>query len=140
VPETTTPIVEPQPGPPVVELIITPEIITHQPEVSQIVELTKDTKLDELPPDTPIMLDNGVVLTAEVVIAIQLLDDPVQLLGAIFTDPSQALMAISNIGADMSPEVREKSQKVVVSAIIAGGIATQAAASAAATAAYRRKP
>ena len=140
VPETTTPVVEPQPEPPAVEPIITPEIITHQPEVSQIVELTKDTKLDELPPDTPVRLDNGVVLTAEVVIAIQLLEDPVQLLGAIFTDPSQALMAISNIGADMSPEVREKSKKVVVSAIIAGGIATQAAASAAATATYRRKP
>jgi len=94
----------------------------------------------DLPPETPVELDNGVVLVAEVVVAIQLLENPAELLGAIFTDPAQALMAISNIGADMSPEVREQSEKVVVSAIIAGGIATQAAASAAVTATYRRKP
>ena len=96
--------------------------------------------VQDLPPDTPVELDNGVVLVAEVVVAIQLLENPAELLGAIFTNPSQALLAISNIGADMSPEVRKQSEKVVVSAIIAGGIATQAAASAAATAAYRRKP
>jgi hypothetical protein len=96
--------------------------------------------VEDLPPQTPVELDNGVVLVAEVIVAIQLLENPAELLNAIFTDPSQALLAISNIGADMSPKVREQSEKVVVSAIIAGGIATQAAASAAATAAYRRKP
>jgi hypothetical protein len=96
--------------------------------------------VEDLPPDTPVELENGVVLVAEVVVAIQLLENPAELLSAIFTDPSQALMAISNIGADMSPEVREQSEKVVVSAIIAGGIATQAAATAAATSTYRRKP
>jgi hypothetical protein len=47
------------------------------------------------------------------------------------------LTAISNIGADMSPEVREKSEKVVVATIIAGGAAVQAA-SLAASATYRR--
>jgi hypothetical protein len=96
--------------------------------------------VEDLPPDTPVELDNGVVLVAEVVVAIQLLENPAELLSAIFTDPTQALLAISNIGADMSPEVRKQSEKVVVSAIIAGGIATQTAASAAATAVYRRKP
>jgi hypothetical protein len=96
--------------------------------------------VEDLPPQTPVELDNGVVLVAEVVVAIQLLENPAELLSAVFTDPAQALLAISNIGADMSPEVRKQSEKVVVSAIIAGGIATQAAASAAATAAYRRKP
>ena len=124
------PVIPSQPEPPVVEPNPTPEPIA----------LTEDTNLEELPADTPILLENGVVLTAEVVIAIQLLENPAELLNAIFTDPSQALMALSNIGADMSDEVREDSEKVVVSAIIAGGIATQAAASAAATAAYRRKP
>jgi len=124
------PVIPSQPEPPVVEPNPTPEPIA----------LTEDTNLEELPADFPILLENGVVLTAEVVIAIQLLENPAELLNAIFTDPSQALMALSNIGADMSDEVREDSEKVVVSAIIAGGIATQAAASAAATAAYRRKP
>lgn len=133
-----TPLPEPAPvSPPVTEPVAPPVSVPATPEP---IALTEDTNLEELPADFPILLENGVVLTAEVVIAIQLLENPAELLGAIFTDPSQALTAISNIGADMSPEVREQSEKVVVSAIIAGGIATQAAAGAAATAAYRRKP
>jgi hypothetical protein len=40
----------------------------------------------------------------------------------------------------MTPETREKSEKVVLSAIIAGNIATQAATTAAAMATYRRNP
>jgi hypothetical protein len=112
-----------------------------KPEVvPEVIRLTPETKLEELPPDFPILLENGVVLTAEVVIAIQLLENPAELVSTMFTNPAQALTALSNIGADMSPEVREESEKVVVSAIIASGIATQAAAGAAATAAYRRKP
>ena len=58
----------------------------------------------------------------------------------LFTNPTAALAALGSVGADLPPAVREKAQDVVVSAIIAGGIATQAAAGAAATAAYRRKP
>jgi hypothetical protein len=75
-----------------------------------------------------------------VIIALTLLENPAELLAELFTDPGQVLTALSNIGADMSPEVREESEKVVLSAIIAGNIATQAAAGAAAAAAYRRKP
>ena len=128
------PVVQPSPAPsPIV--VPTPEP-TKAPEV---VILSEDTNLEELAPDTPVELENGVVLTAEVVIALQLLENPTELLSEIFTDPGQVLTALSNIGADMSPEVREKSKKVVVSAIIAGGIATQAA-SAAAVSTYRRKP
>ena len=95
--------------------------------------------LATLAPETPVELENGVILTAEVVIALELLGNPADLIGAIFTDPGQALMALGNIGADMSPEVREQSKKVVLSAIIAGGIATQAAGIAAAST-YRRNP
>lgn len=98
-----------------------------------------EVNVETLPPETPVELENGVVLTAEVVVALQLLENPAELLGAIFSDPGQALMALGNIGADMSPEVREKSEKVVISAIIAGGIATQAAGIAAAST-YRRNP
>ena len=137
------------PETPTEQPVVTPEVI-HTPivqpepkpsqELPEVVVLTEDTKLDELPPETPILLENGVVLTAEVVVALQLLENPAELLAEMFTDPGQVLTALSNIGADMSPDVRDKSEKVVVSAIIAGGIATQAAASAAATAAYRRKP
>jgi ABC-type arginine transport system ATPase subunit len=96
--------------------------------------------LESLAPSTPVELDNGVVVTAEVAIAVALLQDPAALLQEIFTDPGAALAAIGNVGADLPPEVRETAEEVIVSAIIAGGVATQAAAGAAATAAYRRKP
>ena len=138
-----TPIPEPEPetepivpSEPEEEVVIEPEPET-EPE---LVILDEDTDLSELDPETPVQLENGVVLTAEVVVALQLLENPAELLSAIFTDPSQAVTAVLNIGADMSPEVREESEKIVLSAVIASGIATQAAASAAATASYRRKP
>jgi hypothetical protein len=143
------PIVPIQPEPPVAKPNATPE--ERQIVADALVEQSQGAPIsaqsiqdagitvEDLPPDTPVELDNGVVLVAEIVVAIQLLENPAELLGAIFTDPSQALMALSNIGADMSDDVREDSEKVVLSAIIAGGIATQAAASAAVTATYRRK-
>jgi hypothetical protein len=155
---TPTPKPEPQPEPkvtpqpeplepkPVEQVVqevvqVPPPVVVPEPEPTpETVVLEDDTNLEELAPDTPIELENGVVLTAEVVIALQLLENPGELLAAVFTDPAEAFKALSNIGADMSPEVREKSEEVVVAAIIAGGIATQAAASAGAVAAYRRKP
>lgn len=139
--ENPEPTVEPSPIP---TSSVTPSPI-QEPEPSvapapEVVILTEDTNLEELAPDTPVELENGVVLTAEVVLALAVLENPVELLTELFTDPGQVLTALSNIGADMSAEVREKSKKVVVSAIIAGNIATQAAASAAAVSTYRRKP
>lgn len=129
------PNVEPQPvsqpEPPVVEHNPTPEPIT----------LTDETDLESLDPETPIMLDNGVVLTAEVVISLQLLENPAELLQELFTNPAAALAALGNVGADLSPEVRAKAEKVVIAAVIAGNIATTAAvASAGAASTYRRKP
>jgi hypothetical protein len=87
----------------------------------------------DLPPNTPVELENGVVITAALADAFEMLAAPSELLGALFSDPGKVLKALSNLGADMSPEVREKGQKVVVAAIIVGGIAIQAAAAAAAT-------
>ena len=68
-------------------------------------------------------LDNGVILTAEVVQALELFDDPAQLIGEIFTNPGAVLTAFANVGADMTPEVREKARKTVVAAVIVGQIA-----------------
>jgi hypothetical protein len=144
---TPEPEIEPEPEPivpsePEEEPVIEPEPEEIEPPVeeTEVVVLDEDTDLSELNPDTPVQLENGVVLTAEVVIALQLLENPAELLSAVFTDPSQTVTALLNIGADMSPEVREESEKIVLSAIIASGIATQAAASAAVSASYRRKP
>ena len=128
----STPVVEPAPVP-VAQPEPTPAPSYENPIAIGSVDLAT------LAPETPIELENGVILTAQVVIALELLGNPADLIGAIFTDPGQALMALGNIGADMSPEVREQSKKVVLSAIIAGGIATQAAGIAAAST-YRRNP
>ncbi len=98
-----------------------------------LVELGID--FEELPPDTPIELENGVVITAELADAFESLANPGELLGDLLTDPGKVLTALTNLGADMSEEVREEGQKVVVAAVIAGGIAVQAAAAAAAAAA-----
>ena len=102
----------------------------------------------DLPPETPVEVrqdENGneVVITAEVAAALIVLENPAELINAIFTDPAQALLALGSIGADMSEEERAESQETIVAAVIVGGIATQSALTAAAsvgTVAYRRKP
>jgi hypothetical protein len=38
----------------------------------------------------------------------------------IFSDPGKALKAFLNVGADMSPEVRETAEDIVVITIIVG--------------------
>jgi hypothetical protein len=116
--------------------IETPIVEPVEEETIQVDEVDLAT----LAPDTPVELSNGVVVTAAVAMDIALLQNAGELLTTIFTDPLAALSALNNVGADLPEEVREEAEKVVVSAIIAGGIATQAAASAAAGATYRRKP
>jgi hypothetical protein len=133
--EEPPPIAE-EPPPEAEEPPIEAEEPPAEPEMVQIDEVDLET----LAPDTPVQLENGVVLEAGVVIALQLLENPAELLAEIFTNPAEVLTALSNIGADMSSEVREESEKVIISAVIAGNIATQAAASAGAVAAIRRKP
>ena len=125
------------PAPVVPELV--PELPSEPPVVEEETIQADDIDLATLPPDTPVELSNGVVVTAQVAIAIELLGNPAELLATIFTDPSAALAALGSVGADLPPEVREKAEEVVISAIIVGNIATSAAV-AAAGATYRRKP
>jgi hypothetical protein len=98
----------------------------------------------DLPAQTPVEVrqdENGneVVITAEVAAALVVLENPAALVEAIFTDPGQALLAIASIGADMSDEEREESEKIIIASVIAGQAAVTAAGAAGA-AAYRRKP
>jgi hypothetical protein len=116
------------------------EIPSVEEELTEEVVQVDEANLETLAPDTPVELSNGVVVTAEVAIAIQLLQDPAAMLQEIFTNPVAALAALGSVGADMTEEVREESEKVIIAAVIAGNIATQAGATAAAVAAYRRKP
>jgi hypothetical protein len=99
----------------------------------------------DLPPATPVEVredENGneVVITAEVAAALVVLESPAELLNAILTDPTQALLALGSIGADMSVEEREESEKIIIASVIAGQAAVNAAGMAGAAAAYRRKP
>ena len=83
--------------------------------------------LADLPPETPVQLNNGVVITAAVVVALELFDSPAELISAIFTSPEEVLTAITNIGTDMSEEEREESEKTIVASVIAGQAAINAA-------------
>ena len=73
---------------------------------------------EDLPPEQPITLDNGVIITAEVADAIEIFENPSEMLATVFTDPSKALKAISNVGADMTPTTRKEAQAVTVSAVV----------------------
>jgi hypothetical protein len=149
--------VEPEPVP-VEEPLPTPSEPTVDP-VQEVVEPETPAEPEPTPPapvepeteptpeiehDGSVTLDNGVTLSEEQAVAIALLENPAELLTTLFTDPIAALSALGQVGADMSPEVRAKSEKVVIAAVIVGQIATQsavaAAASAAASTTYRRKP
>ena len=105
------------------ELLV--DVILEQADGNAIsTELINELGLDyeDLPDDQPVMLDNGVILFAEVTDALEIFENPSEILGAIFTDPGKALTAIANVGADMTPEQREESQTIVVASIIVGQI------------------
>lgn len=126
----------PEPIPEEIEVIevpteALPEIVEEQP-----VEPLEPPVVEE---EATVTLDNGVVLTESQATAVALLQNPGELIKEIFTNPAAALAALGSVGADMSPEVREQSEKVVIAAVIAGNIATTASLTASASAAYRRK-
>jgi hypothetical protein len=92
--------------------------------------------LEDLPSETPVEVrtdnnGNAVVITAEVAVALQVLESPAELVSAIFNDPGQVVTALANIGADMSDEEREESEEVIVASVIAGQAAVNAASMAA---------
>jgi hypothetical protein len=90
----------------------------------------------DLPEETPVEVrqdeeGNEVIITADVAAALVLLENPSELIGAIFSDPGEALQAFASIGADMSTEEREESTKAVVATVIAAGAAINAVGAAA---------
>jgi len=85
----------------------------------------------DLPPEQPVTIredENGneVTITAEIATALILLDNPIELVSTIFSNPAEAITALSNIGADMSTEERTESTKAVVATVIAAGAAINA--------------
>ncbi len=116
--------VKPQPTP-----SPTPEPQTSSPEPSvpaQVENLALD--LDEtsilLPSDNNtieesfVVLENGVVLDAEVAEALEVFDNIDLFLASAITDPGKIITALANVGADMTPEKRKESQTITISVII----------------------
>ena len=122
------PPIEPEPAPveaeepPVEEEA--PPIEAEEPPV-EVVQ-ADEVELETLAPETPVQLDNGVVLEAGTVVALQLLENPAELIAEMFTDPGQVLTALSNIGADMSEEERTASENTIIASVIAGQAAINA--------------
>jgi hypothetical protein len=132
--EPPTPVEE---APPTVEEAAA-EVIAEAEGEAITAEAMEEAGLtyEDLPPETPVEVrtdDNGnaVVITAEVAVALQILESPTELISAIFNDPGQVVTAIANIGADMSDEEREESEEVIVASVIAGQAAINAASMAA---------
>jgi hypothetical protein len=93
----------------------------------------------DLPEQTPVEVrqdENGneVIITADVAAALVLLENPSELIGAIFSDPGEALQALGSIGADMSTEEREEATDMVVATVVAAGAAMNAVGAAAGSA------
>jgi hypothetical protein len=78
---------------------------------------------EDLPPDQPVTLENGVVLTAEIADAIEIFESGAEVIAAILNNPAKALKAFVNVGADMTPEERETSQNTVVAAVVVTQVA-----------------
>jgi hypothetical protein len=105
------------------EAIALEELLTEYGPMDAIsFESFEESGLDyeDLPPNQPVMLENGVILTAAVADAIEMFENPSELLLTVFTDPGKALKAFANVGADMTPEERKESQAVVVASVIVG--------------------
>jgi hypothetical protein len=108
-------------------------------EVAQLVSVAEAT-LETTEPGSPAYQE----ALAQLAIAAQA-DDPevpeelaaIPLLGETAVAVLEAFNALGNIGADIAPAVREEAQKVVVSSVIVGQIATTASV-AIGGASYRR--
>ena len=109
-----------------------PPIEEEAPPVVEVIQ-ADEVELETLAPETPVQLDNGVVLEAGTVVALQLLESPAELISAIFENPAEVLTALSNIGADMSEEERTESENTIIASVIATQAAVNAVATASAT-------
>jgi hypothetical protein len=77
-----------------------------------------------LVPEGQVLLANGVILDASIAESFELLENPVDMIKSLFTDPEKLFLALKNLGADMSDETREEAQKIVIVAVIVTSIIT----------------
>jgi hypothetical protein len=159
---TPTPNPEPNPSPVPEPEITTPEEVTSDTPISDAISVIEDIPPTSLTQEQAAALVDIAMATFEtaepgseeyeqalelllvaaqqddIIIDEELASAPV--IGAAVVAVADAINAIGNAGADMSPQVREQSEKVVVASVIVANIAitaTAAATSAAAVAARR---
>lgn len=116
------PVEEPKPTP-----APTP---TEEPKPEPTSTPEPEPTVEPVPPTTEEVMEElwAEATQDDIVISEELATIPV--LGSAIVALADAINFVGNVGADMTPEVREKSEKVVVSAIIVTQIATQAVATA----------
>lgn len=78
---------------------------------------------EDLPAETPVTLENGVILTAEVADALEIFDSGAEVLATLLENPAKALKALVSIGQDMTTEERETAQNTVVAAVVVTQVA-----------------
>jgi hypothetical protein len=78
---------------------------------------------EDLPPETPVTLENGVVLTADVADALEIFESGAEVLATLLENPAKALKALANIGQDMTTQERETAQNTVVAAVVVTQVA-----------------
>jgi len=121
-PEPAPPAPEPAPAPPIVEPeppAVEPLPPVVEPAPAEVMaELAAEAKADD--PQLP-----------EALAAIPFLGDAA---GAVL----DAFNALGNVGADMTPEVRAQSKKVIIASVVVGQIASVASSAAVSAAAVRR--
>ena len=107
------------------KVLIANALVSEYADTSIPFEAFEESGLDyeDLPPEQPVTLENGVIILAEIADAIEIFDSVEEVLATIFSDPAKAFTALTSAGADMTPESRETSQGVVVSAVIVAQIA-----------------
>ena len=120
--ESIEPALDPEPTPvpePTQSQSPSPEPVQESVQVLTYEDfIASGLDYSDLPPDTLVTLENGVILTAEIADAIEIFNTPAELLSTIFSDPGKALKALRHVGADMTEEEREISQNTVVAAVI----------------------
>jgi hypothetical protein len=130
--ESVEPTLDPEPTPipeptqsesPSPTPVVTPNVTEPVQVLTYEDFIASGLDYSDLPPDTPVTLENGVILTAEVADAIEIFNTPAELLSTIFSDPGKALKALRHVGADMTEEEREISQNTVVAAVIVTQVA-----------------
>ena len=114
----------------ITELLLENYEVNEVMPVAELLENLSDDQvlelLEQLDENQIIEYREGVELEAGVAVIFEQLSDPAALVGELFSDPSQTLEALGQLGADMTEEEREDSQDVVVAAVVATQVATMA--------------